>query len=116
MTKLQPSLRYRVPAHEDIRHLKLSGDVIVSAAQLTKLLSQIEVTTRVAVDTEADSLHSYREKLCLLQISVTAVADNVKCGREWRTEKADRDLRSRLQHKYIIVDSLVTHVHIPFVT
>src|SRR5207249_12312957 len=82
--KLQPSLRYRVPANEGIRHLKLSDDVIVSTAQLTKLLSQIEVTTRVAVDTEADSLHSYREKLCLLQISVPAPGS--------RANRVDADL------------------------
>src|SRR5947199_5294172 len=107
MTKLQPSLRYRVPAHEDIRHLKLSGDVIVSAAQLTKLLSQIEVTTRVAVDTEADSLHSYREKLCLLQISVTAVAGNVDAGLKRRSPNADRDHRSQPQIHDYIVDPLV---------
>src|SRR5437773_11403002 len=105
--KLQPSLRYRLPANEGIRHLKLSDDVIVSTAQLTKLLSQIEVTTRVAVDTEADSLHSYREKLCLLQISVTAVADNVKGGSEWRTENADRDYRSQPQIHDYIIDPLV---------
>src|SRR5206468_11911305 len=30
------------------------------------------IADRVAVDTEADSLHSYREKLCLLQISIPA--------------------------------------------
>ena len=43
---------------------------IASAAQLAKLISQIEPTHRVAIDTEADSLHCYREKLCLLQVSV----------------------------------------------
>jgi ribonuclease D len=37
---------------------------------LADLIRQIEATNRVALDTEADSLHSYREKLCLLQISV----------------------------------------------
>ena len=107
MTKLQPSLRYRVPANEDIRHLKLSDDVIVSTAQLTRLLSQIEVTTRVAVDTEADSLHSYREKLCLLQISVTAVAGNVDAGLKRRSPNADRDYRSQPQIHDYIVDPLV---------
>jgi ribonuclease D len=41
---------------------------------LADLIRQIEATDRVALDTEADSLHSYREKLCLLQISVPAKA------------------------------------------
>ena len=44
--------------------------MISNAAQLAKLLPRIEAVARVAIDTEADSLHSYREKLCLLQISV----------------------------------------------
>jgi len=45
-------------------------NVIASAGQLTSLLPQIESADRVAVDTEADSLHCYREKLCLLQVSL----------------------------------------------
>ena len=49
-----------------------SHDVVASEQQLADLIRQIEVTDRVALDTEADSLHSYREKLCLLQISVPA--------------------------------------------
>jgi ribonuclease D len=44
--------------------------VIASAGQLASLLPQIENVDRVAIDTEADSLHCYREKLCLLQISL----------------------------------------------
>jgi ribonuclease D len=47
--------------------------VITSASRLSELLSQIEAVDRVAVDTEADSLHSYREKLCLLQTSLPPV-------------------------------------------
>jgi ribonuclease D len=43
--------------------------LIANAAQLAELLQQIKTVDRVAIDTEADSLHSYREKLCLLQIS-----------------------------------------------
>src|SRR5262245_22006857 len=46
-----------------------SPDVIASEQGLADLIRQIEVSDRVALDTEADSLHSYREKLCLLQIS-----------------------------------------------
>jgi ribonuclease D len=45
-------------------------EVIASVSQLTELLSQLESVYRVAVDTEADSLHCYREKLCLLQVSL----------------------------------------------
>jgi ribonuclease D len=43
--------------------------VIASEQQLTDLVRQIEAADRIALDTEADSLHSYREKLCLIQIS-----------------------------------------------
>jgi ribonuclease D len=49
--------------------------VITDAARLARLIEEIESADRVAVDTEADSLHSYREKLCLLQISVPAAVD-----------------------------------------
>ena len=49
-----------------------SHDVVASEQQLADLIRQIQATDRVALDTEADSLHSYREKLCLLQISVPA--------------------------------------------
>src|SRR5439155_4975904 len=39
---------------------------------LRELLPQIEPHDRIGLDTEADSLHCYREKLCLLQISLPA--------------------------------------------
>ena len=44
--------------------------MISTNAQLHELNGQIAPHSRVAIDTEADSLHCYREKLCLLQISV----------------------------------------------
>lgn len=47
-----------------------SHDVIASEQQLADLIRQVHAADRVALDTEADSLHSYREKLCLLQLSV----------------------------------------------
>ena len=47
-----------------------SFSVIAGTRELASLISLIEAADRVALDTEADSLHSYREKLCLLQISV----------------------------------------------
>ena len=46
------------------------AEVIGADPQLGELLKKLEPVDRVAVDTEADSLHCYREKLCLLQISV----------------------------------------------
>jgi ribonuclease D len=44
--------------------------VITTASQLRELLPQFQSVDRVAIDTEADSLHCYREKLCLLQITI----------------------------------------------
>jgi ribonuclease D len=60
-----------------------SHDVIASVQQLTDLIRQIQVADRIAVDTEADSLHSYREKLCLIQISVLSavILSNVEGSR-----------------------------------
>jgi ribonuclease D len=45
-------------------------NLIATDARLPELLKKIDAADRVALDTEADSLHSYREKLCLIQISV----------------------------------------------
>jgi ribonuclease D len=44
-------------------------NLIATDAPLAELLDHLKPVDRVAVDTEADSLHCYREKLCLLQIS-----------------------------------------------
>src|SRR6476659_2360998 len=51
-----------------------SNDVIASEQKLADLIRQIQPADRIAIDTEADSLHSYREKLCLVQISVPSAA------------------------------------------
>src|SRR5213596_3469406 len=61
-----------IPSSLDIRHSSLSQSLIATSSQLTGLLPLIERNARVAVDTEADSLHCYREKLCLLQVSLPA--------------------------------------------
>lgn len=81
--------------------------MITQAAQLPSLIEQIEAAERVALDTEADSLHSYREKLCLLQISVPAamtVPGIADAGGDVRS--ADRDQRCRAQTCDFIVDPL----------
>ena len=44
--------------------------MIETGSQLAELLPKIAAVDRVAVDTEADSLHCYFEKLCLIHISV----------------------------------------------
>jgi ribonuclease D len=43
--------------------------VIASDSQLATLLPELDKFQRIAVDTEADSLHCYFEKLCLIQLS-----------------------------------------------
>jgi ribonuclease D len=44
--------------------------VIADNQSLVEFAGQIAPYTRIGVDTEADSLHSYREKLCLIQVSI----------------------------------------------
>src|SRR5205809_6128205 len=61
---------FAIPSVVVIRHSSFSLGLIATSAQLGKLLEKIARVDRVAVDTEADSLHCYREKLCLLQISL----------------------------------------------
>lgn len=40
--------------------------------KLTELLTRLRATPWIAIDTEADSLHAYPEKVCLIQISTPA--------------------------------------------
>src|SRR5947209_19469992 len=79
-----------------------SFSVIAGTRELASLISQIEAADRVALDTEADSLHSYREKLCLLQISVPAVAGVGDVGPDLEIASASWDYRSPLQHDAIV--------------
>jgi len=51
--------------------------VIDSEDKLSSFLQKLRAATWVAVDTEADSLHAYPEKVCLIQISTTAGDDLV---------------------------------------
>ncbi len=46
--------------------------MIDQQANLESILPSLRAATWIAVDTEADSLHSYPEKLCLLQLSTPA--------------------------------------------
>ncbi len=81
--------------------------MIQTDAELAELLPKIAAVDRVAVDTEADSLHCYFEKLCLIQISVSdndylvdplanvdlAPLAQVLTGKEIVLQGADFDLR-----------------------
>jgi len=58
------------PLAVDIRASSLSAPLIATGPELTALIGQLEPHDRVAIDTEADSLHCYREKLCLLQVTI----------------------------------------------
>ena len=60
---------------------------------MADLIRQVEAADRIALDTEADSLHSYREKLCLLQISVPASANVHDCRDFILDPLADLDLQ-----------------------
>src|SRR5437899_9858030 len=64
-----------IPSSFVIRHSSLRSRLIATDAQLTELLKKFDAADRVAIDIEADSLHSYREKLCLIQISVPAAVN-----------------------------------------
>jgi ribonuclease D len=87
MTKHRPERGHHqsdfvIPSSLDIRHSpatprpsedgSLSSNPIATDSGLTGLLKKIDVAARVAIDTEADSLHCYREKLCLVQIGLPA--------------------------------------------
>ena len=65
-----------IPSSLDIRHSSFSSPLISTGAQLAELLEKIKLAERVAIDTEADSLHSYREKLCFLQMSVPSAVNS----------------------------------------
>jgi ribonuclease D len=86
--------------------------VIDTKEQLAAFLPVIKSATWLAIDTEADSLHAYPEKVCLIQISTAAgdrlvdpLADmdigpllDALVGRELIFHAADYDLRLLRKH------------------
>ena len=81
--------------------------MIAEDKALSELVSRLSECSRVALDTEADSLHCYFEKLCLIQVSAgdehvlvdpLAGVDlqslyDVVCSRRLVFHGADYDLR-----------------------
>jgi len=89
-----------IASSTDIRHSISQAEVIASSAELGRLIQEVEAADRIALDTEADSLHSYREKLCLLQMSVP-----VANGKDGALRPAVGAAR-RPSHHDLIVDPL----------
>ena len=44
--------------------------MIETSTALADLIARIGGTTRLGIDTEADSLHCYHEKVCLVQVGL----------------------------------------------
>jgi len=99
--------------------------VIDTDAKLAAYLPELKSAAWLALDTEADSLHAYPEKVCLIQISTTAGDQLVDplarmsldplldalAGRELIMHGADYDLRLfRKHHEFIpraIFDTMI---------
>ena len=47
-------------------------ELIQSLSQLNQLVDELNCQSRIAVDTESNSLHAYRERVCLIQFSTPA--------------------------------------------
>lgn len=65
-----PDSDFVIDSDSGIRPSSSADSVISTQKQIRELISHLDRQDRIAVDTEADSLHCYREKLCLLQISL----------------------------------------------
>ena len=90
--------------------------VIDTDAKLAAYLPTLKSATWLALDTEADSLHAYPEKVCLIQISTTAGDELIDplantnldplldalAGHELIMHGADYDLRLfRKHHEFV---------------
>jgi ribonuclease D len=58
------------PAHSNAHKHESTAPFIDTEAGLADISKRIAKVERIAIDTEADSLHCYFDKLCLLQVSV----------------------------------------------
>src|SRR5206468_6891600 len=97
-----PRSDFLIPSALGIPQSSMPSGLIATEARLAELVKKIEVVRRFAIDNEADRLYSYREKLCLLQISVPAAPGVVDASRDLETASGNRDHRSRLQHDSIV--------------
>jgi ribonuclease D len=106
MTKPATTETGHSPAAQKCREGGSSGsDFVATDAGIAQLICKINAADRVALDTEADSLHSYREKLCLLQISLATMGS--ADGNDFMVDPlANLDLaplRLALEHSEIVL-------------
>src|SRR5690348_13757978 len=94
--------------------------MIDTESKLHKFLPSLHAATWVSVDTEADSLHAYPEKVCLIQISTTAGDELVDplasadldpllkalSGHELIMHGADYDLRLLCKHHEFVPSAI----------
>jgi len=94
--------------------------VIDTTARLAEYIETLRTATWVAVDTEADSLHAYPEKVCLIQIStefsdrlIDPLADlsidpllDALVGHQLIMHGADYDLRLLRKHHEFVPSSI----------
>jgi ribonuclease D len=104
----------------DLARWKYILAVIDTEEKLAGFLSRIEQATWVAVDTEADSLHAYPEKVCLIQISTVAGDELIDplarldlgrllealAGHELIMHGADYDLRLLCKHHRFVPSTI----------
>src|SRR5437867_2410849 len=101
-------------------HSPYIGPVIDTDQKLAAFLPLLRAATWVAVDTEADSLHAYPEKVCLIQISTVSGDQLVDplapinldplldalSGHELIMHGADYDLRLLRKHHEFVPSSI----------
>ena len=94
--------------------------MIDTEQKLAAFLPKLRAATWVAVDTEADSLHAYPEKVCLIQISTVAGDELIDplakasldpllealSGHELIMHGADYDLRLLLKHHEFVPSAI----------
>src|ERR1035437_4383198 len=68
---MRPNQRLWQYFHFLISFHRYTAGVIDTDAKLAAFLPTLKSATWLALDTEADSLHAYPEKVCLIQISTT---------------------------------------------
>src|SRR6266478_2999498 len=109
------SLEWPLLAHPNIFLLVINTD-----QKLEAFLPTLRAATWVAVDTEADSLHAYPEKVCLIQISTLSGDELIDplarlnldplldalSGHELLMHGADYDLRLLSKHHEFIPSAI----------